>query len=148
MSEGNIYWRERYIYIFLIIISLLVLFIIPQQIEEGAPRALPYFSISIVLICSIGGLANCFRKKEVVISFSKSLLLKLGSGIFLYFLYVFLIEYIGYYILSVIFIVLALYLFKTRNIKTMIFSGVIIPLMLYLLLEQLLGLFMPTGILM
>lgn len=145
MSKQNLYWKERYVYIVLIILSILVFLITPKQVQEGASRWVPYFSISIVLIGSITCLINCFRKREKILSFPKAPFLMLLTGVLLYCLYVFLINFVGFYSLSVIFIALILYLFKKRNVKTMILTSVITPFVLYLLLEQLLGLSLPSG---
>lgn len=146
MTEGSFYWKERYVHIFLIIVSAVILWIIPQQVQVGAPRAIPYLTVSVVLICSIYCLIRCLRKNEVVISFPKSPLFKLTAGIFLYFLYVFWIGYFGFYSLTFIFIILNLFFLKNkRNVKSIILVSVITPLAIYLLLDQLLGVNMPSG---
>lgn len=141
----NIHFRERYIYIFLILISIVCILLIPSQIGEGMPRLFPYITLSVVGLCSVMSLINCLKGKEVVVSFPKNALLNIALGILIFIIYIFSIEYLGYYFVSAIFIVVSLFHFKIKRLRLNLILAITVPLVIYFLLDYLLGLKMPSG---
>lgn len=144
-----IVWRERYLYVFLIFLSILAcVWIIPTQVQEGQPRVLPYLTVLVILLCSLVSLFNCLRgKKEVEVTFPKSVFYSLALGIFLYGLYIFLLNYIGYFSLTIIFILLIYWHIKLRKPLQIFSVAIIVPFCIYLLLSLALGLSFPSGLL-
>jgi hypothetical protein len=144
-----ILWKERYLHIFLIIISSLLYFwIIPSQVQEGESRVLPYLCTGIILLCSVACLVKVFRgKEEVTITFPRATIINLTLGILFYGLYIFLIEYIGYFSITFVFIMLIFWHIKVRKPLQIILIAIIVPLAIYLLMSVGLNVVFPTSFL-
>lgn len=143
-ADANFHWKERYVYILLISVSILVFFMVPSQVGEGEPRWIPYSSMVIILLCSIVCLIRCFRTKEIIVSIPKSTFFIWSLGVVLYGAYIYLIDIFGFYGLTFIFLMVLIFMLKNENKKVVFLTSILTPLVLYLLLEQLLGLNLPS----
>lgn len=141
-----IYWRERYIYLSLIVLCFIILYIIPAQVQEGESQIVPYISVGTTLLVSIICFIRCLRNKEIVIKFPRKVLFMLVMLVFIYGVYIFIIETIGYFLLSIIFIALMMWLLKVKSIVKIILISTLVPLGVYLVLGELLNLRFPSGL--
>jgi hypothetical protein len=139
-------WRERYVYVVLAFLSLVFLFwVIPWQVEDGSPSIVPYLSVTLILICSLVCLLKCLRGQEQTIEFPKATLFNLGLGFVFYLVYIYLIEHVGYYSLSILCIALLMWHLKVRNWRSILGVSVLVPLGIYIILGYFLNLSFPTG---
>ncbi|WP_209123575.1 tripartite tricarboxylate transporter TctB family protein [Alkalihalobacillus sp. BA299] len=142
-----IQWRERYVYLFMIVFCLVIFFIIPSQVQEGGPRIAPYIALGIIALTSVVCFVRCLRGEEKIITFPKKVLSILGLIVLLYGIYIFAIDIFGYFVLSVLFIAVVLWILKVTKVKILLIST-LVPLFVYLLLGELLNLKFPNGLLM
>jgi hypothetical protein len=140
-----IHWRERYVYLCMIVFCLILFLIIPSQLQEGGPRIAPYTALGIIGLTSIICFFRCIRGEEKIITFPKKVLSILGLIILLYGTYIFAIDVVGYFVLSVFFIALVLWILKVTKVKILLIST-LVPLFIYLLLGELLNLQFPSGL--
>lgn len=146
--NNKIIVKDTYIFLFLVVISLLFLVtIIPAQVQSGNPRMFPYLYTIGLLIVSVTMVINSIARKQTKsFQFDKTIFKWVGFNILIFFSYIFLIQKIGFFVMSILFII-ALMRFLGEGWIISILLSVILPGSIYLLFTKVLVLYFPSGVL-
>lgn len=132
---------------FLIILALLG-FIASSQIENMAVTRLsgafyPNILFSILIICGIGLIYQGKKRKnkEAIPSFKWK---KLIQMVIVLLLYVFLMEYIGFVLSTVLFMIVSMFLYGERRAKILLPVSIVISVVVYLLFTKAFMIILPT----
>ncbi|WP_087972403.1 tripartite tricarboxylate transporter TctB family protein [Oceanobacillus rekensis] len=148
MNNNYFKIKDSYIYGLVVLLGLLLLIIvIPMQIQSGEPRLMPYlYAAGLLIVGLYKFISFLFNKESEYLKFNKTVIKYVGLNILIYTAYIFLIQHIGFFIMSIIFIV-ALLRVLGEGWKITIILSVVLPASIYLLFTQILALYFPSGIL-
>ncbi|WP_077211746.1 tripartite tricarboxylate transporter TctB family protein [Bacillus dakarensis] len=148
MEKSNFVVKEVYVYGFITILSVLMIFlIIPTGIQSGQPRLFPYiYSVALLLVGVISLIRIFVKKQSEQYQFNKKVSKFVGYSILIYFVYSLSIQYIGFFVMSILFI-LVLMRSLGEGWKIAILLSVILPSCIYLLFTKVLALYFPAGVL-
>ncbi|RKQ35739.1 tripartite tricarboxylate transporter TctB family protein [Oceanobacillus halophilus] len=140
--------KETHIYGLIALFGLLlVLVLIPMEIQSGEPRLMPYVYAAGLLIVSMFKFVSLFfNKKTEFFKFNRKVFKYVGLNILIYTAYIFLIQKIGFFVMSILFII-ALLRVLGEGWKITLTLSVMLPASIYILFTQILALYFPSGIL-
>ncbi|WP_010530153.1 tripartite tricarboxylate transporter TctB family protein [Lentibacillus jeotgali] len=141
--------KEIYIYGLVVLLGLLlILVVIPMEVQKGEPRLFPFIYTTGLLIVGIANLfILAFNKNSNHFKFNKKIIKYVGLNILIYTAYIFLIQYVGFFALSVLFIIIQMRVLG-EGWKMSIIISVVLPLSIYLLFTEILALYFPSGVLL
>ncbi len=145
--EKNLVVKEIHYYGFVVLLGMLLVFVlIPLGIQDGEPRLFPYiYSIGLIVVAGFKLLNIFLTKKGKIFKFGISVLKYVALSFFIYFVYSFLIQYVGFFAASALFI-----LFFSRYLgeswKLSLILCIALPASIYVLFTRLLSLYFPEGI--
>ncbi|WP_160112411.1 tripartite tricarboxylate transporter TctB family protein [Salicibibacter kimchii] len=147
MDKSDISVKETYYYGFITLLGLLLIFVlIPLGVQSGEPRLFPYIYSAALVVVGGGKLVHMMITKQTEqYHFNRKVLKYVGLSILLFFVYAFLVQYIGFFIMSILFI-LAFLLYLGESWKLAIVLCLVLPGSIYLLFTRLLNLYFPSGI--
>lgn len=148
MKSEKITFKDNYFYLFVIIVSLLfIAIIIPNEVQSGKPRIFPYaYTFIIFLTATVTFIKNIIMKTSKEYTFNKKVVKFVGIALFIYLIYTAFIEYVGYFAMSILFMVVLLR-YLGESWRTTIILSIVIPGSIYLIFTRLLLLYFPEGIL-
>ena len=100
-----------------------------------SPGAYPMFLLVIIGLCGVGITITSVKKKINVspnINYKKVLPL-----LIVFTIYVYAFKYIGYMISTIIFLIIAMYIFKERRVKLLVSVPIITSVVIYFLFKNL-----------
>lgn len=147
MKNNQFIVKSSYIYgIVGIIAILLLVLVIPLEVQRGEPRLFPNLYTAGLLIVSVIKLIGLLLNKRTEnFKFNNKVFKYVGLNIIIYMAYIFLIQYIGFFTMSILFII-ALMRVLGEDWKITIILCVVLPGSIYLLFTQILALYFPSGI--
>lgn len=138
-----------------VLISVVLFFLFFSVNLKGSSAYFPTFTLGLILILSM-----VLIVKEVFVRkpadpdakkgepWSKTLTLQIALSIVLMFAYIPLMNWVGFYTTTLIYVPIVSYIYGYRDIKRVIIGTVVYTGLLYIIFSQLMGREMPSGILL
>lgn len=140
---------QRFGLVLLACSCLLIFYLIPTQIKGSEARLFPYITAIVTGLLSLGLIFNKNKDNDspgfAEIIHNKETIWHLLASVASFFVYYFLVEYFGFYIPSLLLLMLLLYLFGTRAWVWNIAFPFIFCVGIYFLTTKLLAFQMPLS---
>jgi len=140
---------QKFGIVLLIFCFILWFFIIPTQISSIKDAVYPRFVSVWIAICGILLILKSWKSSEKIIlpeSKDKKGIIRVIAIVLIFLIYIFIIDFLGFFLSSFIFIIILMLSFGVRQWKKLISVPIIILLFLYFLIEKVLVFPLPKGI--
>ena len=140
---------QKFGIILLIFCLILWFFIIPTQISSTKDAVYPRLVNVWIVICAILLILKSWKSTEKIIldeSKDKQGIIRVVATVIIFLIYIFMIDFLGFFISSFIFIIILMLSFGVRQWIKLISVPIIILLFLYFLIKKVLFFPLPEGI--
>jgi len=139
---------QKFGIILLIFCLILWFFIIPTQISSTKDAVYPRLVNVWIAICGILLILKSWKSTEKIISDEskdEKGIIRVVAIVIIFLIYIFMIDFLGFFISSFAFIIILMLSFGVRDWKKLISVPIIILLFLYFLIEKVLVFPLPKG---
>lgn len=140
---------QKFGIILLIFCLILWFFIIPTQISSTKDAVYPRFVNVWIAICGILLILKSWKSTEKIILYEskdEKGIIRVVATVIVFLIYIFMIDFLGFFISSFIFIIILMLSFGVRQWIKLISVPIIILLFLYFLIKKVLFFPLPEGI--
>ena len=140
---------QKFGIILLIFCLILWFFIIPTQISSTKDAVYPRFVNVWIAICGILLILKSWKSTEKIILYEskdEKGIIRVVATVLIFLIYIFMIDFLGFFISSFIFIIILMLSFGVRQWIKLISVPIIILLFLYFLIKKILFFPLPEGI--
>lgn len=140
---------QKFGIILLIFCLILWFFLIPTQISSTKDAIYPRFVNVWIAICGILLILKSWKSTEKIILYEskdKQGIIRVVATVIIFLIYIFTIDFLGFFISSFIFIIILMLSFGVRQWIKLISVPIIILLFLYFLIKKVLFFPLPEGI--
>lgn len=140
---------QKFGIILLIFCLVLWFFIIPTQISTTKDAVYPRFVNVWIAICGILLILKSWKSTEKIILYEskdEKGIIRVVATVIVFLIYIFMIDFLGFFISSFIFIIILMLSFGVRQWIKLISVPIIILLFLYFLIKKVLFFPLPEGI--
>jgi len=140
---------QKFGIILLIFCLILWFFIIPTQISSTKDAVYPRFVNVWIAICGILLILKSWKITEKIILYEskdEKGIIRVVATVIVFLIYIFMIDFLGFFISSFIFIIILMLSFGVRQWIKLISVPIIILLFLYFLIKKILFFPLPEGI--
>ena len=140
---------QKFGIILLIFCLVLWFFIIPTQISSTKDAVYPRFVNVWIAICGILLILKSWKSTEKIILYEskdEKGIIRVVATVIVFLIYIFMIDFLGFFISSFIFIIILMLSFGVRQWIKLISVPIIILLFLYFLIRKVLFFPLPEGI--
>ena len=140
---------QKFGIILLIFCLVLWFFIIPTQISSTKDAVYPRFVNVWIAICGILLILKSWKSTEKIILYEskdEKGIIRVVATVIVFLIYIFMIDFLGFFISSFIFIIILMLSFGVRQWIKLISVPIIILLFLYFLIKKVLFFPLPEGI--
>lgn len=140
---------QKFGIILLIFCLILWFFIIPTQISSTKDAVYPRFVNVWIAICGILLILKSWKSTEKIILYEskdEKGIIRVVATVIIFLIYIFMIDFLGFFISSFIFIIILMLSFGVRQWIKLISVPIIILLFLYFLIKKILFFPLPEGI--
>lgn len=140
---------QKFGIILLIFCLILWFFIIPTQISTTKDAVYPRFVNVWIAICGILLILKSWKSTEKIILYEskdEKGIIRVVATVIVFLIYIFMIDFLGFFISSFIFIIILMLSFGVRQWIKLISVPIIILLFLYFLIKKVLFFPLPEGI--
>lgn len=140
---------QKFGIIILIFCLILWFFIIPTQISSTKDAVYPRFVNVWIAICGILLILKSWKSTEKIILYEskdKKGIIRVVAIVIIFLIYIFMIDFLGFFISSFVFIIILMLSFGVRQWIKLISVPIIILLFLYFLIKKILFFPLPEGI--
>ncbi len=140
---------QKFGIILLIFCLILWFFIIPTQISSTKDAVYPRFVNVWIAICGILLIIKSWKSTEKIILYEskdEKGIIRVVATVLIFLIYIFMIDFLGFFISSFIFIIILMLSFGVRQWIKLISVPIIILLFLYFLIKKILFFPLPEGI--
>lgn len=140
---------QKFGIILLIFCLILWFFLIPTQISSTKDAVYPRFVNVWIAICGILLILKSWKSTEKIILYEskdKQGIIRVVATVIIFLIYIFTIDFLGFFISSFIFIIILMLSFGVRQWIKLISVPIIILLFLYFLIKKVLFFPLPEGI--
>ena len=140
---------QKFGIILLIFCLILWFFIIPTQISSTKDAVYPRFVNVWIAICGILLIIKSWKSTEKIILYEskdEKGIIRVVATVLIFLIYIFMIDFLGFFISSFIFIIILMLSFGVRQWIKLISVPIILLLFLYFLIKKILFFPLPEGI--
>lgn len=140
---------QKFGIILLIFCLILWFFIIPTQISSTKDAVYPRFVNVWIAICGILLILKSWKSTEKIILYEskdEKGIIRVVATVIIFLIYIFMIDFLGFFISSFVFIIILMLSFGVRQWIKLISVPIIILLFLYFLIKKILFFPLPEGI--
>ncbi len=140
---------QKFGIILLIFCLILWFFIIPTQISSTEDAVYPRFVNVWIAICGILLIIKSWKSTEKIILYEskdEKGIIRVVATVLIFLIYIFMIDFLGFFISSFIFIIILMLSFGVRQWIKLISVPIILLLFLYFLIKKILFFPLPEGI--
>lgn len=140
---------QKFGIILLIFCLILWFFIIPTQISSTEDAVYPRFVNVWIAICGILLILKSWKSTEKIILYEskdEKGIIRVVATVLIFLIYIFMIDFLGFFISSFIFIIILMLSFGVRQWIKLISVPIILLFFLYFLIKKILFFPLPEGI--
>ena len=140
---------QKFGIVLLIFCFILWFFLIPTQISSSKDAVYPRLVNVWIAICGILLILKSWKSSEKIILYEskdKQGIIRVVATVIIFLIYIFMIDFLGFFISSFIFIIILMLSFGVRQWIKLISVPIIILLFLYFLIKKVLFFPLPEGI--
>lgn len=140
---------QKFGIVLLIFCFILWFFLIPTQISSSKDAVYPRLVNVWIAICGILLILKSWKSSEKIILYEskdKQGIIRVVATVIIFLIYIFMIDFLGFFISSFVFIIILMLSFGVRQWIKLISVPIIILLFLYFLIKKVLFFPLPEGI--